>query len=164
MQILPGVKGSTIIDDSYNASPAAVEAALDVLYAAKAPQRIAILGNMNELGDYSQEAHEEVGRYCQPDKLDLVVTIGADAEKYLVPAAREAGCRVEAFSSPYDAGRKVLSEMKTGAVVLAEGSQNRVFAEESLKILLDNPEDAKKLVRQSDYWMKIKRGQFGDPN
>ncbi len=161
MQILPGIKGSTIIDDTYNASPAPVIAGLDVLYAADAPQRIAILGNMNELGDYSQQAHAEVGAYCRPEKLDLVVTIGADAERYLLPEAHRQGCAVHAFSSPYDAGEFVRGQMQPSAVVLAEGSQNRVFAEEALKVLLREPSDAQKLVRQSDYWMSVKRKQFG---
>ncbi len=83
MQVLPGILGSTIIDDTYNASPAPVIAALDVLYKTKAEQRIAILGTMNELGGYSREAHREVGHYCDPHKLDLVVTIGPDADAYL---------------------------------------------------------------------------------
>jgi UDP-N-acetylmuramyl pentapeptide synthase len=160
MQLLAGKKGSTIIDDTYNASPVAVKAGLDVLYATKAPQRIAILGNMNELGDYSKAAHIEVGKYCRSDKLDLVVTIGADAEKYLAPAARANGCDVQSFTSPYDAGEAVLSALKPGAVVLGEGSQNRVFAEEALKPLLAKKADESKLVRQSDDWMRIKRGQF----
>lgn len=163
MQVLPGIEGSTIIDDTYNASPTAVMAALDVLYATEAPQRIAILGNMNELGDYSQKAHQEVGAYCQPSRLDLVVTIGPDAEKFLAPAARATGCQVETFASPYEAGEYVKQHLKPGAVVLAEGSQNGVFAEESLKSLLADPGDAKKLVRQSADWMKIKSGQFGTP-
>ncbi len=163
MQILPGIKDSTIIDDSYNASPEPVKAALDVLYAAAAPQRIAILGTMNELGDYSAEAHTEVGEYCRSDKLDLVVTIGADAEKYLAPAARTRGCETICFTTPYDAGAAVLARLKQGAVILVEGSQNGVFAEESLKVLLADATDAKKLVRQSKYWMDIKRKQFGPP-
>jgi UDP-N-acetylmuramoyl-tripeptide--D-alanyl-D-alanine ligase len=162
MQILQGIKDSTIIDDTYNASPVAVTAALDVLFAAKAPQRIAILGNMNELGDFSQQAHTEVGAYCQPKKLDLVVTIGPDAQKYLAPAARRAGCKVDSYASPYAAGAAVLKHLRKGAVVLAEGSQNQVFAEEALKVLLKNKEDIRKLVRQSDSWMKIKKSQFGD--
>jgi UDP-N-acetylmuramoyl-tripeptide--D-alanyl-D-alanine ligase len=163
MQVLRGVQGSSIIDDTYNASPVAVEAALDVLYAAHTVQRIAILGNMNELGDYSAEAHCEVGRYCRPDKLDLVVTIGVDAEKYLAVAARAKGCIVESYSSPYEAGAAVLRHLKKGAVILAEGSQNGVFAEESLKGLLADKTDFSKLVRQSRYWMHTKRHQFGAP-
>lgn len=160
MQVLPGIKGSTIIDDTYNASPHPVIAALDVLYAAEAPQRVAILGSMNELGDYSEEAHKEVGEYCRPDKLDLVVTIGADAEKYLAPAAAAKGCAVKSCSSPYEAGAFAAAALKDGAVVLAEGSQNRVFAEEALKALLADPADEQKLVRQTPYWLNIKKKQF----
>lgn len=160
MQVLPGIKKSTLIDDTYNASPLAACAALDVLYAAKTTQRIAILGSMNELGNYSQPAHEEVGGYCDPKKLDLVVTIGQDAKAWLAPAAVAKGCVVKSFASPYDAGKFVLKELKAGAVVLAKGSQNGVFAEEALKPLLADPADASKLVRQSKYWLKRKSQQF----
>lgn len=160
MQILSGVHDSIIIDDTYNASPPAVEAALDVLYAATAPQRIAILGSMNQLGDYSPEAHQEVGAYCDAKKLDLVVTIGAAAKQYLAPAAQVAGCEVHNFPSPYQAGEFVKSRLKTGAIVLAEGSQDGVYAEESLKCLLQDPGDQAKLVRQSARWMRIKQQQF----
>jgi UDP-N-acetylmuramoyl-tripeptide--D-alanyl-D-alanine ligase len=160
MQVLAGIKGSTLIDDTYNASPVAVKAALDVLYNAKTKQRIAILGSMNELGDYSPEAHKEVGEYCDPKKLALVVTIGNDASKYLAPVAKKHGCKIKSFTSPYEAGNFVASQLKKGAVVLAKGSQNRVFAEESLKSLLANPDDTSKLVRQSSSWLQKKRSQF----
>lgn len=162
MQILKGINDSTIIDDSYNASPKSVMAALDVLYAVEAPQRIAILGNMNELGDYSQEAHELVGNYCDSSKLDYVVTIGTDAKSFLASAAKTEGCKVESFDSPYAAGEFVRQQLSFGAVVLADGSQNGVFAEESLKVLLADPKDSAKLVRQSDYWLSVKRRQFPD--
>jgi UDP-N-acetylmuramoyl-tripeptide--D-alanyl-D-alanine ligase len=160
MQVLPGAEGVTLIDDTYNASPLAAKAALDVLYVAKTSQRIAILGSMNELGDYSRQAHEEVGAYCDPKKLDVVVTIGADAEKWLAPAAKKQGCTVHSFASPYEAGAFVRSHLKPGAVVLAKGSQNGVFAEEALKQLLADSKDASKLVRQSAHWLKVKSQQF----
>jgi UDP-N-acetylmuramoyl-tripeptide--D-alanyl-D-alanine ligase len=162
MQVLPGIKGTTLIDDTYNASPVAVKAALDVLYAAKTSQRIAILGGMNELGDYSAEAHQEVGAYCDSKKLNLVVTIGADAKKWLAPAARESGCEVRSFVSPYAAGKFVSGKLKKGAIVLAKGSQNGIFAEEAIKPLLEHPGDADKLVRQSAYWLRRKQAQFND--
>ena len=160
MQTLPGVKDSTLIDDTYNASPLAVKAALDVLYAEKTPQRVAILGSMNELGAYSREAHEEVGAYCDAGKLDVVVTIGREAKQWLAPAAREAGCTVHSFLSPYEAGAYVNGKLKKGAVVLAKGSQNGVFAEEALKLLLANPADDDKLVRQSPAWLTHKAKHF----
>jgi len=160
MQVLAGINGSVIIDDSYNASPASVIAALDVLYDTAASQRVAVLGNMNELGTYSAQAHEEVGGYCHPDKLDLVVTIGGDAGIYLAAKAKENGCRVNSFDNPYAAGEYVKEQLKPGAAVLVEGSQNGVFAEEVIKPLLANPADASKLVRQSKYWLGIKAKQF----
>ena len=160
MCVLPGMQASTLIDDTYNASPAPVERALDVLYSVKAPQRIAILGSMNELGDYSKAAHREVGAYCNPRKLDMVVTIGADAHRWLAPAAKEVGCQVHSFISPYDAGDFVRKQLKSGAVVLAEGSQNGVFAEEAVKLLLAHPADHTKLVRQSNWWLRKKAKQF----
>ncbi len=161
MQILPGIKGSTLIDDTYNASPAAIQAALDVLYAADVPQRIALLGNMNEMGEFSQQAHTEIGKYCDAKKLDLVVTLGVDANTYLAEAAREKGCRVVACESPTQAGELIASELQKSALVLLKGSQNGVFAEEAVKVLLQKEQDATKLVRQSPYWMKIKQRQFG---
>lgn len=160
MHILQGVKGSTIIDDTYNASPVAFRAALDVLQSGAAPQRIAIIGSMNELGAYSPQAHREVGEYCDPTKLDWVVTIGPDAKEYLAPVAKDRGCQVKTFLDPYKAGRFVKAQLKEGAVILAKGSQNRVFAEEALKTLLADKQDEAKLVRQSAYWMTIKRKQF----
>lgn len=160
MQILAGKKGSLIIDDTYNASPVAVEAALDVLYATEAKRRIAILGSMNELGEDSGTLHTEIGGYCNPKKLDLVVTIGREAAEYLAPAAKNQGCEVKTFDSPYDAGRYVVDQLQQGSVILVKGSQNGVFAEEAVKLLLANQSQARKLVRQSPRWQTVKQRQF----
>jgi len=160
MQKLAGINGSTIIDDSYNASPAAAKLALDYLYSLESPQKIAVLGNMNEMGDYSQAAHKEVGEHCDPKQLSLVVTIGADAEKYLAPAAEAKGCKVHSFNDPYTAGEYLKPILKKDAVVLVKGSQNGVFAEETIKFILADQKDTQKLVRQSDYWLRTKGKAF----
>lgn len=160
MQRLKGLKDSLILDETYNASPEAVKSALDSLYMINAPQKIAILGNMNELGHYSEASHREIGEYCDPKQLDLVVTIGPDANEYLAPAAVEQGCLVKTFTDPYSAGEFVKSELKTGAVILAKGSQNKVYAEEAIKALLANPNDFNRLVRQSPDWLKKKQKNF----
>lgn len=161
MNPLPGIKNSLIIDDTYNSSPVAVKAALDVIYSMKAKQKIAILGTMNELGTVSEALHREVGKYCDPKQLDLVVTIGEPAKNFIAKEAKKQGCEVVSFSSPYDAGDHVKSNLKAGALILAKGSQNKVFAEESLKVLLAKSADRKRLVRQSNYWLSIKKQQFG---
>lgn len=160
MQKLKGIKDSTIIDDSYNSSPEAVKLALDTLYEFESPQKIAVLGNMNELGDYAKAAHEEIGNYCDPKQLELVVTIGPEANKYLAASAEAKGCKVQRFDSPYEAGEYIKTIVKSGAVILVKGSQNKVFAEETIKSLLADPSDATKLVRQSPDWMKIKKKAF----
>jgi UDP-N-acetylmuramoyl-tripeptide--D-alanyl-D-alanine ligase len=157
---LRGIQGSIIIDDTYNASPEAVKAALKTLQKQETVQRIAILGNMNELGSVSAAAHKEIGGLCDPTWLHLLVTIGPDANEHLAPAAAARGCVVKSFDNPYDAGEYVQSKVQAGAVILAKGSQNKVFAEEAVKLLLADPEDTGKLVRQSPEWMKRKQRMF----
>lgn len=161
MNLLKGVRGATIIDDTYNASPISAIAALQTLYVFPARQRIAILGSMNELGDFSKAAHERVGNACDPALLDWVVTVGEEARRYLAPAAEKRGCRVRSFMSPYDAGAEVHKLMDAGAVILAKGSQNHVFTEEAIKILLHSTQEEQSLVRQTSDWLAIKSRQFG---
>jgi len=161
MNLLRGMNDTTIIDDTYNASPIAVIAALQTLYVFPAKQRIAILGSMNELGSYSQAAHEQVGGACDPALLDWVITVGDEARKYLAPTAEKRGCRVRSFDSPYEAGAAAHQLMEPGGVVLAKGSQNRVFTEEAVKILLHSTDEEQYLVRQTPDWLAIKQKQFG---
>lgn len=160
MNKLVGVSNSTLIDDTYNSSPEAVKAALDYLYSVDAPQRIALLGNMNELGDHSEAEHRTIGKYCDPKKLDAVLTLGVDSNRFLAEEAEKAGCKVIRCQSPYEAGKKIKEILKPNAVVLLKGSQNGVYAEEATKILLANPEDASKLVRQTSFWPAKKKKNF----
>lgn len=163
MQLLDGIKGATIIDDSYNASPGAVISSLDTIYKLPADHKIAVLGNMNELGSFSKDAHIFVGEHCSPKELDEVITIGPDANAYLAQAARDQGCRVSSYDSPYEAGEYLKTILRKDSLVLVKGSQNRVFAEEAIKSILANPEDSSRLVRQSRDWMAIKQSQFSVP-
>jgi UDP-N-acetylmuramoyl-tripeptide--D-alanyl-D-alanine ligase len=157
MQVLTGIHHSTILDETYNAGPAAMMGALETLYAIQAPQKIALLGNMNELGKYTQEAHEEVGAYCDPAQLDIVLTLGQDANDFLAVAAETKGCKVKRCTTPYEAGEYLREAIKEGGIILVKGSQNNVYAEEAVKMLLANPEDSKLLVRQSTHWQKVKQ-------
>ena len=160
MQILDGVNGAILIDDTYNSSPKAAISALDTLYELTTKSKIAILGQMNEMGDFSRQYHQEVGEYCDPEQLNLVVTIGEDANKYLAEKAEENHCKVIRCSSPYHAGELIKPILTKDTAVLVKGSQNSVFAEEAVKLLLNDSSDETKLVRQSPKWQKIKRRQF----
>lgn len=160
MNLLAGAERSILLDDSYNSGVLSLKAALKTLYSMQASGRIAILGSMNELGETSQASHREAGEYCDPKKLDWVVTVGEDAEKYLAPAAKGAGCKVESFDSPYEAGAFVRGKLQPGMCVLIKGSQNRIFTEEATKLLLADSNDEKQLVRQSSKWLQIKHDYF----
>jgi len=162
MQLLDGRKHSKVIDDTYNSSPEAAIAALNTLYELPGKQHIALLGSMNELGKTSALAHRTLGNYCDPAKLDLVVTLGKDANKYIARAARQRGCEVIEAATPYAAAEIILQNLKSHAVVLAKGSQNGVFAEEAVKLLLKKQTDYTKLVRQTPYWLATKRIAFTD--
>lgn len=155
MNILRGLEDSIIIDDTYNSSPLAASSALQTLYSLQAPQRIAILGSMNELGASSAAEHEKLGAMCDPSLLAWVVTVGEEAEKNLAPAARARGCQVKSFQSAIEAGGFVHQVMERGAAILAKGSQGGIYLEEAVKILAIMTEDDK-LVRQSSAWLEVK--------
>lgn len=88
LTIRRGPDGSTLIDDSYNASPASMIAALDLL-SETTGRRVALLGHMRELGAAEVEGHERVGRYTA-GKCDILIVVGEDARP-LADAAKSAG-------------------------------------------------------------------------
>jgi len=160
MNLLRGQNETLLIDDTYNSSPAAAEAALRTLYSLDAPQRIAVLGSMNELGADSQSEHEKLGGLCDPDLLAWVVTVGDEANRFLAPKARARGCQVKSFANALEAGGFVHSVMEKGAVVLLKGSQGNIYLEEATKMLLHSTEEDRQLVRQSQQWMQTKSDFF----
>lgn len=161
MNILRGLDGTTVIDDTYNSSPAAAVAALRTLYDLfdQRPQRIAILGDMRELGATSKTEHEALALACDPGRLEWVVTVGPEMEKYLAPVAKSRGCQVKSFLNPVEAAEFVRTVTREGAVILAKGSQNTIFLEEAVKNLCMMSEDVQ-LVRQSPEWMDKKQRYF----
>jgi UDP-N-acetylmuramoyl-tripeptide--D-alanyl-D-alanine ligase len=159
MNILRGIDDTIVIDDSYNSSPLAASCALQALYGLQVPQRVAILGSMNELGALSADEHKKLGELCDPSLLSWVITVGDDAENYLAPAARARGCQVKCFKSAIDAGSFARSVLEPGAAVLAKGSQNGGYLEEAVKILCLMGDDDE-LVRQSAEWMRVKDAFF----
>lgn len=160
MNVMRGVNGSTIIDDTYNSSPAAAQMALQTLINLPAPQHIAILGSMNELGASSATEHDKLGRMCHPDQLDWVVTIGEEAATYLAPAAQANGCVVKSFPDAISAGSYIHQFIEPGAIILAKGSEGGIFVEEAVKILLHSIDDNEHLVRQTPAWLEAKAQFF----
>lgn len=160
MNLLKGLNTTTIIDDTYNSSPAAASSAVTTLLEIEAPQRIAIMGDMNELGGTSPDEHKKIGQMFHPDQVDWVITIGPESEKYLAPAAQANGCQTKSFQNAVQAGAFARSVSKPGALILIKGSQGDVYAEEAVKIMLVNQNDISRLVRQSPMWMAVKERFF----
>ena len=164
MNILRGALNTTIIDDTYNSSPLAAESSMRELYQLSVPQRIAVLGSMNELGETSQVEHEALGKLCDPNGLAWVITVGEQAEKYLAPAARSRGCQVKSFKNALLAGAFVRGVMEEGGAILFKGSQGGIFLEEAVKVVLHSTSDEMRLVRQSPEWIATKTAFFSANN
>jgi len=92
LRVLPGVGGTTLIDDTYNAAPISTLAALDMLADTKG-RRVAVLGDMLELGSAEEEGHRQVGRRAA-EVAHLLITVGRRAA-WMAAAAREAGMPLE---------------------------------------------------------------------
>jgi UDP-N-acetylmuramoyl-tripeptide--D-alanyl-D-alanine ligase len=122
--VVPGPNGSTIIDDSYNAAPASVLAALDILARTPATRRLAVLGDMLELGDYEDEAHRIVGRRVAA-VADVLLTIGPRARIIADEAARSGVTaeRIATFDQKEDIIAALTSELRAGDAVLIKGSR-----------------------------------------
>jgi UDP-N-acetylmuramoyl-tripeptide--D-alanyl-D-alanine ligase len=119
--------GITVIDDSYNSNPAALERSLHVLGAERtATRHIAVVGEMLELGEASIALHERCGRAAAAARLDRLVTVGGEPARALGRAAVEAGIAQEAvthFDTSNDAADAAAGFVTSGDVVLVKGSR-----------------------------------------
>ncbi|PCI29613.1 hypothetical protein COB52_02320 [Candidatus Kaiserbacteria bacterium] len=160
MKILKGFNNTTLIDDSYNSSPSAVRAALTTLKKIEVSgKKIAVLGDMLELGRYSAEAHKKVGVQVA-GVADILVTVGTRA-KGIVESAKKNGfspARIFVFNEgeAQKAGKKVRELLEEGDVVLLKGSQTGIRLEKAIRELMEDPSRSKELlVRQNEEWLRI---------
>ncbi len=149
-RLLEGKNGSIIIDDSYNASPAAVEEALATLKTfPHARRRIAVLGDMLELGRYSVMEHERIGALAS-GSADIIVAVGIRARAF---AAVKGNAEVMLFDNARAAALALPALVRAGDVILVKGSQS-IRTERIVEMLLANPSDAPLLVRQEKEWKR----------
>jgi UDP-N-acetylmuramoyl-tripeptide--D-alanyl-D-alanine ligase len=119
-------KGVTVIDDSYNSSPSALQRSLDVIARSWGARRIAVIGEMLELGDLSERLHQECGRLAAASRLSKLVTIGGAPARALGEAAIAAGLprgSVMHFDNSTDAAPAIAEQVTSGDVVLVKGSR-----------------------------------------
>ncbi|MBI2634161.1 UDP-N-acetylmuramoyl-tripeptide--D-alanyl-D-alanine ligase, partial [Candidatus Peregrinibacteria bacterium] len=153
LSIISGVNDSTILDSSYNSSPAAVKEALKVLKEiAGDGRKVAVLGTMNELGKESENLHKIIGGIV-PEYADVLITVGDQAEIIAETARGKNMKEVHSFKTSDEAAKFFREKVKKNDLILAKGSQNNVRLERFVKALMAHPEDAKELlVRQEKIW------------
>ncbi len=157
MALIQGIKGTVIIDDTYNSSPIATESALQTIRELKGfARKIVVLGDMLELGRYSSAEHERIGSLV-PGAADMLITIGVRSRQ-TARAALEHGLS-EKVVWQYDdvsrAGRELQNIIQPGDVILVKASQS-IRAERVVEEIMAEPDRAEELlVRQDATWKKM---------
>lgn len=156
MNIIPGLNSSIIIDDTYNSSPVAVHEALDTMRKMEIKGRkIAVLGDMLELGKYSIDAHKKIGEHAA-ETADMLIVIGLRA-LYIKEGALGKGMpsrKMAVFEDSTIAAPEVAAKIKKGDVVLVKGSQS-MRMERIVEALMAEPEKkGELLVRQDAEWLR----------
>lgn len=154
MNILEGLHGSVIIDDSYNSSPVALAAALRAFKELSVSGRkIAVLGDMLELGAASDTEHKKAGE-CAAEVAGYLVTVGVRA-RFVRDGAEGKGMKAENmshFDSSEEAGAFLKEFVRKGDAILVKGSQG-MRMERAVAAILAHPELRKELlVRQEEEW------------
>lgn len=153
MRIISGIKNTTIIDDTYNASPAAMGLALHTIAHIPAHRKIAILGDMLELGALTEQAHREVGGLAG-QKVSILIGVGHKS-KFTLEAAAEylKPEQIAWYDNSEEAKIHIQNVLQPGDLILVKGSQG-IRMEKIVKEIMANPEYASHLLcRQSKKWL-----------
>jgi UDP-N-acetylmuramoyl-tripeptide--D-alanyl-D-alanine ligase len=164
--LLLGKKNSYLLDSSYNASGMLEMIRLSSQLAAndkRVKRLVAILGDMREMGKEAKLAHQALTQLLVKDFTELYL-VGPLMEKYALAILKEKINKkegklrkVSTFSDSKLAGEALLKNLKAGDLALVKGSQNTIFLEKAVEVLLaDNLVAKKVLCRQNPYWLKVK--------
>ncbi|MDO8494917.1 MAG: UDP-N-acetylmuramoyl-tripeptide--D-alanyl-D-alanine ligase [bacterium] len=153
LKILKGIRHSIIIDDTYNSSPASAHLALETLKGLTAKRKIVVLGDMLELGTYSEDAHRSLGNLAGTIA-DWIITVGSRA-KFIADSAGNQlpKDRILSFNDSQEAKQKVQELIQEGDLILVKGSQG-MRMEKVVEAVMADPDQKKHLlVRQSEKWL-----------
>lgn len=158
MNVLPGIKHTFIIDDTYNSSPESLIAALDVLGRIKideAAGKYAVLGDMLELGHYTEEGHRLAGQKAAGIKAVCLIAIGEKARD-IGRGAHEAGLSddyIFYFDQLEEAGHFLKNRLKAGDIVLVKGSEGMRLEKIVQEIMAEPDRAGELLARQDRNWL-----------
>ena len=154
--LIKGIKDTTIIDSTYNATPDGVKSILQMFDLYHSDKKWLVLGDMIELGNEEKEEHEKIGEIIKKMKLQKIILVGPRVSKYISPIPQISPI-TQTFLLPKDALDYILNNIQGGEVVLFKGAR---FLEGIIEHLLLDKNDAKKLVRREKVW-ENRRKSFG---
>jgi UDP-N-acetylmuramoyl-tripeptide--D-alanyl-D-alanine ligase len=131
MQLVSGFNGSVVIDDTHNAAFTAMEEAIDTLVRIPARRRIAVLGEMRELGEYSENLHRKIAQKIYKEKVDLVY-LGQGETQFVYDELIKLGFpqgKLQANLQNAQIASKLLKELAKGDVVLVKGARSVLLGE-----------------------------------
>jgi UDP-N-acetylmuramoyl-tripeptide--D-alanyl-D-alanine ligase len=161
--IFIGINSSIIIDSSYNASRAPFLTFVETVgYLAKKENRpfVVLMGDMRELGEEEESEHRLVAEAIK-SQADHFFCVGKLTKKYVLPEVSKNIKTGKWFKNSVELGRYLKTRLPYRSVVLVKGSQNTIFLEETIKFILKDKNDEKKLCRQSEFWLNKKRYLYG---
>ncbi len=153
MNLIKGIKNTFIIDDTYNSSLASASSALEVLQALKQNRKIAVLGDMLELGVNTESDHRMLAKKFLEIEGDVFFAVGKRM-KFAVEELkkRKFSGAVYEFSNPIEAGKKLQEILRAGDAVLIKGSQG-LRMEKAVEEIMAEPEKVGEfLCRQNAEW------------
>ncbi len=151
-----GLSGSTIIDSSYNASPIGMQEALSLLSTLGAKHhKIAVIGDMNELGLSGKLAHKQLADWIK-DSCDEVLLFGDLTGDYTLPVLKEQKFRVHHFTHMLGLTKFLRDQLNNKSLVLVKGSQNGILLERAVESILADPSDVARLCRRGPYWDQLR--------
>ena len=130
MEIIKNSNNVTIINDCYNASYESVKAALEYLASLKPNRKIAVLGDVLELGEFSKKMHQKIGGEIIDNNIDILVTVGKEA-KIIAKTVKDKSENIEiySFENNKDASNLINEKLQTNDVILVKASNGMHFEE-----------------------------------
>ena len=147
MKLIKGMKKSLIIDDTFNSNPTSALAALEVLRKLDAPRKIAVLGDMLELGEYCESGHREVGKRV-PKSADFLFAYGSPRSKIVFRQAQGNGMnknKAFCFEDMEKMAESLKKIIRSGDIILVKGSR-AMRMEKIVKEIMAEPEKADELL------------------
>lgn len=152
--LIPGINNSYIIDSSYNASAESTVGALKLLQEVAPAKKMALLGDMRELGQETKISHERVAKVAA-EVCDKVVLIGPEMKSHALPIIEASKTPVFWFADHNLALIYLEKQLEKDTLLLVKGSQNTLLLESIVERLMLHPEDAEKLLcRRGKFWDK----------